>query len=236
MRTILLCLVLSVLTGCSSVATQGPPPRANASAPAEGSLFATDAEALTDEQIRRILGTSFELAPPARLALLHLDHRVHPDAGDLWWSSRRVVTSGQELLREATQRLREHPDFYDVSYLPTFLLPADRTIARVREAAARYQADVVLVFQTEVRPYGRQSLFSAELAKAECRAECALLDTRTGIIPFTSRATREVVVAETEDEWSLQQTVDRAAREAVEAAMLENAENLVTFLGARRAP
>ena len=123
---------------------------------------------------------------------------------------------------------------HDAAFLPTFLLPREPSVGALREAAARYQADLVLVFSTETRPHSRTTFFFQERAEAYCVAECAVLDVRTGILPFTARSRANVPERKPEGGDTLDETIAQLELEAIEAAMQENAASLLGFLDATR--
>jgi hypothetical protein len=120
--------------------------------------------------------------------------------------------------------------FLDASYLPAFLYGATPTIARLREAAARQQADLLFMFSTDCDLHQAYHAFSADEARALCHADSALLDVRTGLVPFVSRAEETITLSEADDEFSIEETIRRAETRGVDAAMRTNAEALVRFL------
>lgn len=229
MRKLIL-LTLVIVTGCSSVSTQKPPPNAIEPHDSEESLFASDAELLSDDDINRILKTRVHIPEAIRVGLIFLEHRSLPDYGRYWYYRIEEPTEELRLAVKPVLRLTGHERVYDVSYLPTFLLPEKLTVGVIREAGARYQADWVLLFKTETRSYSKWRLFRPDQARTYCVAECAVLDVRTGIIPFTSRAKQDVTIEEEDKEWSTTETLERSELVAIEAAMNENIDNLLRFL------
>lgn len=215
------------LTGCGSVHTYGPPPGATNPIDPTRSLIPSDAAILSDQDIARILTARVEVPASMRIAVLHLAH----EGIDEWpW---RVMEDRQNDLRAALQpvlKLLDNARVVDVSFLPGFLLPDQPSIPLIREAAARYQADWVLVVRTSSRGHRRDRLFAKDLARAYCEAECVVLDVRTGTIPFTSVAQGEASVTKTDEEYSLSETAFRAEKEAIAKAMAENVTGLLSFL------
>ena len=163
-----------------------------------------------------------------RVAILHLSH----DRGaDRSWPADLDEDAYRSALGPV-QELVEHERVLDVSFLPSFLLPAQKTVPMIREAAARYQADWVLIVKTRTRDFQKGRLLGRDEARAYCDAECAVLDVRTGTIPYTSRATGEATVAKADGEYSLAETTLRAEGLAVERAMADNVAGLLAFLDA----
>lgn len=224
--TYLLYVTLLALAGCGTVRTYAPPPGAVNPVDATRSLIPSDAALLSDQDIARILTARVEVPASMRIAVLHLAH----DGGRqrTWWQG-----PGRNAMRAAlhpVQKLLEDERVVDVSFLPGFLLPAQPSIPLIREAAARYQADWVLVVRTETRDYFNDRLLGKDEARVRCEAECVVLDVRTGTIPFTSVAQGEATVAKASGEYSLAETSLRAETEAVATAMAENVEGLLDFL------
>ena len=219
-----LILPLLLAGACSTVATQAPPPLATAAESDGMGLFPSDAQVLADEDIARILGTRWEVPEHVRIALLPLRRE------SVFASASSYRAAGPQTALRAVEELRQLPFVYDVSYLPEFLLPANKTVALVREAAARYQADWVLLYSTTVSAHPDVHLFRRDEVHGQCLVECALLDTRSGLIPFTARSTEEINVKQESHREELPALILRAEQEAVDAAMLTNARSLIAFL------
>ena len=47
-------------------------------------------------------------------------------------------------------------------YLPSLLLPSERSVARLREAAARFQSDLLFVYATDCQVFSRYRVFAAD--------------------------------------------------------------------------
>jgi hypothetical protein len=230
-RGLAICLALLVTTGsCSSVSTQMRPHQAALPPPTEGplSLFPSDAAALGDAEIGRILDVRVALPAQVRIGVLHLEHR----SADYGWLYAGERTPATWLFTGMFEVLRKAERAYDASYLPTMLIPQKLTVGYLREAAARYQADLLLVFRTECRTYQQYNVFKASEAKAYCLADAAVLDVRSGLVPFTSRATQDFLIKEAREDVELGETVRRSEQLAAEAAMAEIATNVVAFLRA----
>jgi hypothetical protein len=97
-----------------------------------------------------------------RVAVLHLGHR----SVDFAWLYHAEPVPATWLQEKLFTALHGAAGVHDASYLPSFLIPVKLTVAHLREAAARYQADLLLVFQTECRTHQEYRLFQASRAKA----------------------------------------------------------------------
>jgi hypothetical protein len=228
MRLWLFFAVVYVLGGCASpVSTMSRPDayyESVSSSQTAGSLFSGDAATLSDEAIQRIL--EFQYEPPAlsRVALM-------PFGREIWstWSEELALAS-EDMQKEVLDRLRASPRVYDASYLPSILVPENRTVPHLREAAARYQADLLLVYRSYCQSFERYRLFAADKSRAYCGVEAVLLDTRTGLVPFTTVATRSFDVVENRNDTNFRETRLRAQLDATAAAMGDVSAEIVQFL------
>ncbi len=217
-------LAIMALAGCAGISTYSPPPGAVNPLDTSRSLIASDAAVLSDEDIARILTTRVEVPQEMRIAVLYLAHESEMSQ----WRDR-----GIEAYRDAmspVQKLRESDRVFDVSFLPSFLLPNEKSVPLIREAAARYQADWVLIVKTTARQFWKTRAIGKDEARARCEAECAVLDVRTGTIPYTSIAWGESGSRKTDEDLSLYETSLRVESEAVKQAMAENVAGLLEFL------
>lgn len=193
-------LALVLAASCQSVSTQGVRP-----------AWVEDEERL----IPLLMDLYWSTEGEARIAVFEVRFRSEFRCDRSNW----VTMAAAE---EAAGVLSEVPGVYDVSYLPEFLLPQRLDFDVVREAAARHQADWVLVYGTEVLAHPEWHLILRDEAHGLCHVECAMVDTRTGLIPFTSRSTTEFHVREQERE-SWAHLVTRATQEALGEALTRNA-------------
>ena len=199
------------------------------------SLFPGDAEVLSDEQIRHILESIPALPTPARLALVHLQHQ---SAARFWgygpyWAALRPGTR-QQLATELGATLSASAAVSAASPLPTFLLPERPSVAHLREAAARYQADAVFIFRSDCQAYERYRLFQTPQAKAFCSVEAALLDIRTGLVPFTSQVLEDFSVRQSRADANMIETVRRAETAALQSALRRVGQSIGAQLAGAR--
>jgi hypothetical protein len=228
-RTLTVFFALLAMSGCGAPISTGVRPAdyysANAAEPSAASLFSADAEVLSDEAIERIL--EFDYSPPklARVALM-------PFGREMWsgWSEELSVASDQ-MRAQVLDQLKTSPRVYDASYLPSILIPEQKTVPHLREAAARYQADLLLVYRSYCRSFERYRFFSASESKAYCGVEGVLLDTRTGLVPFTSVVLETFESQEADTDANFRETVLKAQLQATTNALAGVVREIVGFLG-----
>lgn len=233
MRQGILLLVILMFSGCKSVDTTSAMTHLEAAREADNprvSLFSSDADVLSDEDIARILKTKIDIPDSLRIGLIYLEHRSFPEYMGYYYWGNREPTEELRIAAVPVNMLLEQDRIYDVSYLPTFLIPDNLTVGVIREAGARYQADWILLFRTETKKYSKNNIWGADPSKSYCIAECAVLDVRTGIIPFTSTAEAVVTAEKTKEDYSEAEAFRRGEIESIEKAMTENVENLIRYL------
>jgi len=227
-RSAVLFALISLLAGCATpVSTLSRPDSYYDSENASQSpvsLFTGDADTLSDEAIQRILDFKYEPPRLSRVALM-------PFGREVWsgWSEELALAS-ESLQSKVLDQLRASPRIYDASYLPSILVPENRTVPHLREAAARYQADLLLVYRSYCRSFDRYRFFAADKSRAFCGVEAVLLDTRTGLVPFTTVATRSYDVVENAADTNFQETRLRAQLDATAAALGDVSAEIVRFL------
>lgn len=128
------------------------------------------------------------------------------------------------------EKLKESQAVYDASYLPTLLIPEKKTVGYLREAAARYQADLLLIYKASFRTYEKFRLFSPHITKAYCSLEAVLLDTRTGIVPFTILVSRTYTAEKNKSDMNFYETIRKAELSTLKSALDEVGVEVVKFM------
>ena len=230
-RVLLLFLTLPlVLGGCSVASTVRPESYYDGVQPVSLdtgepiSLFPGDASVLTDDAIRRIL--DYRYAPPtlSRIALM-------PAGMEMWsgWSEGLAMAT-EQLEKDAVRVLEASPRVYDAAFLPSVLTPERRSVPHLREAAARFQADLMLVYRNFCRSFQKYRVFRSNRARAFCGVEAVLIDTRTGIVPLSVVASRTFDVEQSAGDLDFRETVLKAQLAAVAGSLSEAVSEVVNLL------
>jgi hypothetical protein len=111
------------------------------------SLFKGDQEVLSNADIDRILTAHVTLGDRHRLAILSLSSR-------LAWSQELSDLDAQNAER-FMKTLGLSDQLTEVRLMPALLIPEKRTVPYLREAAARFQADLLLVYNTRIQRFNR---------------------------------------------------------------------------------
>ena len=191
--------------------------------PAPMSLFKSDQAVLSNAEIEKIFATRVVPPAKARLAVLRLGTSSAFVAPEL-------VALEKSATDDVLAKFRASPRVSHAMVLPTMLTPTQMTIPYMREAAARLQADTLMVYRTASQIYQRSRAFAADETRAYCTVEGILLDTRSGIVTYTAVATEQFSAKRRSNDLSFRETMQRAEQEAVGKALLKVAGELVTYL------
>jgi hypothetical protein len=195
--------------------------------PLEGdpSLFASDTEILSDSAIRRILDFRVQLGDSNRVAVLQLAER--PLFSSRWSRPSAITRESVALLVDS---LVGSPRVVSAALLPSLLVPRQRTVGHLREAAARYQADLLVVYRSDCRTYEHTRFLASSDFRAVCVIEAVLIDTRTGIVPFTTTVRHEFTARKTSEDVSVSEAAQRIQYEAIAQALATVGSRTVAFL------
>ena len=114
--------------------------------------------------------------------------------------------------------------------LPSLIMPARQTVPNLRLAAARFQADLLLVYRVQSRVYDKERFLRPKEVKARCIVEAVVFDVRTGLIPFASAAAQEYQAEAKKDDFGIEETAAKAEMKAVSAALSQIGSDVVAFL------
>jgi hypothetical protein len=194
------------------------------------SLFKDDQSVISNEDIARILAARVELPQDAKMIVVHFGQRPS------WWGwSEEIVRVNQQSDDELIERLGSIKSLKDVALLPTLVTPAQMTIPHLRQAAARCQADLILIYRAGTHSYDRQRLFSGGEVRAYCTVEGIVLDTRTGTIPFSTIVTETFAARRDAKDIDFNETVAKANQRAIAKARLSLADDVKRYFDARSA-
>jgi hypothetical protein len=189
------------------------------------SLFREDQALLGNEELKTILGSPVVLPDRAKLAVVRFGRLPY------WWGwSEEFVRMNEAIDANFLGRLRTSGRLRDVAYMPALVAPPQMTIPHIRQAAGRLQADLVLIYRTSTYNYERHRWFKAPRTKAYCTVEAVLLDTRTGVIPFSTVVNERFAASESKKDYGFNETIARAEQQAIGRAWERLAQESVAFL------
>lgn len=222
-----------MLSGCAKKMAVAPPsynPLAtDDSERLQQSLFKGDQAILSNEEIDRILNGRIVLTDRHRLAVLALTPKSY-------WSPGVADQDSQNMAR-FLQELGSSSQFTQVRIVPSLLIPERRTVPYLREAAARFQADLLLVYTTRVQTFRQNRLLGSDEVRARCLAESVLLDVRTGVVAHTAIASEMIDVKKGPSDLNFSETIAKAEVDATGKTLMSLAKAVNSyFAGLPRSP
>ena len=227
-QMLLLLVIMSFLSGCTHNSTKQDYTADWEDQPSEyleGSLFKEDQTVLSNKEIEIILASKVKLHTNPKMAILHL----RPTGRWSRWSEESAKLH-EQIVTNIIMKLKSCKHLDKVSILPALLIPKKMGFPHLREAAARFQADLLLVYRARSQTYQRSKLFKKDQTKAYCTIEAILLDTRTGIVPFSSVATKSYSTEKSRKDINFSETILRAKQHALAKALEGIADDLIKFL------
>ena len=191
-----------------------------------GSLFPGDQLVLNDSQIDKIFATKIAVPENAKLSVVR--YGAWPIG--LW--SEEFARLDQQAMEEFLAKLKGVKKLRTVQVVPEMLLPRQMDIPHLRETAARVQADLLLIYRPASRSYQKSQFLKKDATRAYCTVEVAVLDTRSGVVIYTTRASENFAAEESSKDMSFAETIGRAEQQAVGRAMSRIAQEVATFLNA----
>jgi hypothetical protein len=231
--TAALLLLILVSGGCGNQPLGGVTPRDTGEgllAPAaedarlNESLFKDDQAVISNEDVQRILAARIAMPQHGKMAVVRAGRLPY------WFGWAEDFTRlNRQIDQQFLDKVQSSPRIKQAMYLPTMAMPKDLSIPYLRQSAARFQADWLLVYRTYSRTYDHQKLFGSDETKAYATLEAILIDTRTGVIPFSTIVTEDFYAQKQKSEVDFDETVAKAEQQAIAKAQMQMADQLVTF-------
>jgi hypothetical protein len=182
------------------------------------SLFKSDQDILGEEAIGKILSSKFELPQKVAIALMKFrsdEAKAVYYYGYYYWRSEEYLKNQQNIIDTLSDTIYKSERVLEVTLFPDILTPEEPSIAIIREAAVRLQADAVLVFILHSDIYRKSRFLAPDEVKAYSTCEAFLLDVRTGLIPFTKIITEDIITKKKPADTNMKETFLRAENEAI---------------------
>jgi hypothetical protein len=225
-----------LLVGCAQAprgqgfAAVGEAPAATAApedAKLSESLFKEDEKVISNEDVQRILSAKIALPEHGKMAVVRAGRLPY------WFGWAEDFTRlNRQIDQQFLDKVQGSSHIRQAMYLPTMAMPRDLSIPYLRQSAARFQADLLLVYRTYSRTYDRQKLFGSDETRAYCTLEALLIDTRTGVIPFSTIVTEDFSAKKQKTDVDFSETIAKAEQQAIAKAQMQMAEQVVKFADA----
>ncbi|HEY6899949.1 MAG TPA: hypothetical protein VI233_04875 [Puia sp.] len=194
------------------------------------SLFNDKASSISEENIQRLLEGSYRLPASLRIAVVRLETNRQQRSS---WNDEYYQKAQQSYLDSFTVRLKSSPRVASVVSVPGIMVSRSPSFTTIREAAVRMQCNMVLVYSVSGDYYSRYRVFASTDLKAFATTELLLMDVRTGMVPFSTTVTRDVLTKKVKGDLDYDQTRDRVLNEAALSTINDIGGKIVGFLSER---
>ncbi|HVU58131.1 MAG TPA: hypothetical protein VHD83_23890 [Puia sp.] len=192
------------------------------------SLFNDRSSSISEENIRKLLDGTYQLPGTLRIAIVRLETSKQRR---YYWNDEYFQKAQQSYLDSFTVKLKSSHRVASVAVVPSIMMASTPSFTGIREAAVRMQCNMVLVYSVSGDYYSRYKFFKGPDMKAFATTELLLMDVRTGLIPFSTTVTRDVLTQKTKEDLDVEQTRDRVLNEAALASINDVGGKIVGFLG-----
>lgn len=230
-KAILIIMMAIAFTACrTSQATAVATPKYNTDTvgPMTQSLFTDKNASISEENIQRILTGSYELPQTLRVALVRIESNAQ---NNNYWNDELYRKTEQSYTDLFAQKIKQSPRVRSVSVIPNLLISKNPGFTNIREAAVRMQADIVVVYAISSDLYSKYKLFTRPDMKGFASTQLIIMDTRTGLIPFSEIVNKDFLSAKTKDDLDYNEASTRIQKEAVLLCMDELGRKMTDFLG-----
>lgn len=198
--------------------------------PITQSLFTEKSASISEENIQKLLNGSFKLPQQLRVAVLRLDN---PQKKYYWsyWGDETYLKTQQAFLDSFTAKFKESPRVAKVMAIPDLLLSKSQpSLTLIRESAVRMQADIVVVYAINSDIYTKYRGFSRPDIKAYATTQLIIMDLRTGLVPFSTIVTRDVLAMKNRDELNVSEARNRVQTKAALLTIDEIGKQVTDYL------
>ena len=195
------------------------------------SLFNDRASTITEENIQKILDGKYKLPQQLRVAIVKLEpnpqlKRYYSN----YRSDEQFLKTQQSYLDLFSEKFKQSARVTKLSIIPDLLISSSPSFTSIREAAVRMQADAVVVYAITSDIYSKYKLFSKPDIKAFATTQLIILDVRTGLIPFSTIVTKDLLSIKKKEEVDNAEAASRIQNEAVLLTIDEIGKKITQFL------
>ncbi len=191
------------------------------------SLFNDKAATISEENIQKILDGDYRLPQQVRIAIVKMES---PQQRKYYWSDEAYLKNQQSYVELFSAQFKRSSRATKISIIPELLISQNPTLTNIREAAVRMQADIVVVYSIMGGIYSSYKLFSKPEIKAFATTQLIILDTRTGLIPFSTISTKDFLSQKKKEELDQLEARNRIQNTAVLLTIEEIGEKINQFL------
>ncbi|WP_047547964.1 hypothetical protein [Psychroserpens sp. Hel_I_66] len=234
MKYLYIFLVIALLfTSCNTVKTlpnsSYQSEKFNSQPTITKSLFDASSQTISEENIPLLLNGKIELGNSLKVAVFNYSKESNY-RGYYRWNDEEFLKNQQSYVDALTSKIKSANNVDKTILMPSIMADANSSIVSLRDISIRLQANLLLVYNIRSDTYYKYRTFSANETKAFATVEVFLMDTKTGIIPFTTIATQESFGKKTSKELSDLELREQTKSEAVLKALDMVGDDLLEFL------
>jgi hypothetical protein len=170
-------------------------------------------EDLTEAEITSLLSKKIELKDKIKMVVTYIGPR-----------SFFQVTKDRETI--FSEIIKNDSRLQDIQFIPTILLPKDKSFKKLREIAALMQADLLLFIESKEISNFKFYLLTKNETKATVSIEAIVMDVKSGAIPFSSRATESKLIENGVEDFTREEFITKASLQAEDLALKEIMNNV----------
>jgi len=191
------------------------------------SLFNDKSATISEESIQKILDGTYKLPQQLRVAIVKLED---PGQKKYYWSDEEYLKNRQSYLDLFSEKLKQSSRVTKLLTIPELLISKSPSFTNIREAAVRMQVDIVVIYSITGDIYSKYKFFSKPDIKAFATSQLIILDVRTGLVPFSTIVTKDVISQKKKEELDYAEVRNRIQNEAVLLTINEIGEKITDFL------
>ncbi|MFC0875515.1 hypothetical protein ACE01N_02925 [Saccharicrinis sp. FJH2] len=238
MRKAFYLILLMAIFTLSSCSLQQVPSSAIPAVPEEDlvsrSMFNSPERTISEDDIQRLLNGKIKFGDSLRIAIFNYqaegERLSHGRPYYYYRTDEEYLKTQQGYIETLKQKLTTSEKTAKVILMPSIMADRQSSITNLRETAIRLQADLLLVYSISSDIYYKYRSFSADEVKAFASVEAFLMDTRTGVIPFTTITTRESYGKKTSGDYTMEELRNNTEKEAVLKALRVLGTEIYTYL------
>lgn len=207
-------LLVSLNGSAASKDTQSDDGGAASSPTSSSMLFAAGEQHISNEDASKILFSKIRLVSRTKAAFLQLPNDTMGQRyfGDRFLRAEEYLDFQQKLRQTMRDSIMASDRVTQAVPMPDFFAADQLSLAQMREAALRLQVHLLVIYTANSNVFVASSSDQDVRAYASC--EIAVLDTQSGILPFTNSITAKVQTAKLKSDGSDSATNKRAEEEA----------------------
>ena len=198
----------------------------------EKSLFNAPDRTISEEDIQRLLNGKLNIPDTVRIAIFDYSASSRSNYYSnyyLPWNDEERLKTQQgyiDTLRSGIARSRK---VKKIVLMPSVMANANSSITNLRETAVRLQADYLMIYVIKSDIFYKYKAFNPDEAKAFATCEVLLMDTRTGLVPYTAIVTKDRLLTKTAADLNVQELRKRAERESIVMTLAEIGSGVAGF-------